>query len=109
MKLTGKEMEIMAVLWASESPMTATEIIEASNDRTWKENSIYIIMNTLIKKGAVDIAHYKPTGTNNAKTYKPIITSEECIVSHIDGIMGAGVRVDLPSLVERLMAKNTDG
>jgi len=109
MKLTGKEMEIMAVLWASEDPMTATEIIEASNNRTWKENSIYIIMNTLIKKGAVDFAHFKPTGTNNARTYTPIITSEECIVHHIDSVMGAGVRVDIPSLVKRLMKKDKEG
>jgi predicted transcriptional regulator len=44
MRLTDKEMEIMAVLWESETAMTATEIIEVSNNRTWKESSIYIII-----------------------------------------------------------------
>ena len=43
MKLTKKELEIMAVLWNRKFPMTATEIIEASINRTWKENSIYIV------------------------------------------------------------------
>lgn len=105
MRLTDKEMEVMAVLWESEAAMTASEIIEASNNRSWKESSIYIIMNTLIKKGAVALAHHKPTGTNIARAYKPIISPEECIVSHIDNVRETGVRVDITMLIQNLLNK----
>lgn len=60
--------------------MTATEIIEASNNRTWKENSMYILMNTLIKKGAVLPDKHKPTPTKNARAYKSTLTLEEYTV-----------------------------
>jgi len=83
MKLTDKEVEVMVVLWDSSHPMTATEIIETSNNRTWKERSIYTILNTLIKKGAAILTSYKPTMTNAARAYAPAITSDEYMVKHI--------------------------
>jgi len=103
MKLTEKEMEIMAVLWSKKSSMTAAEIIEASNNRTWKENSIYIILNSLIKKGAVILTRDKPTMTNYAKTYTPIITSEEYTIAYIRNMKKTGIEIDIPALIERLM------
>lgn len=100
MKLTDKELEIMNLLWESESPLTATEIIEASEDRTWKEGSIYAIMNTLIKKGAVVLKCHKPTGSNTARAYETIITSEEYLVSNIGSVIESGVRVDIPTFIK---------
>jgi len=100
MKLTSKEMEIMVVLWDNEHPMTANEIIETSSTRTWKENSIYIIMNTLIKKGAVILAHYKPTSTNNARAYTPAITSSEYMVRYIETAVKAGVSINTNELIK---------
>jgi len=70
MKLTGKELEIMGLLWRVKKPMTTTEIIEASTDRTWKEGSVFSIMNTLVKKGAVYLQGHKPTVSNHARAYE---------------------------------------
>jgi BlaI family penicillinase repressor len=109
MKLTDKEMEIMGVLWGTGVPMTASEIIEASENRTWKENSIYIIMNTLIKKGAVVLAHYKPTNTKTARAYGPALTSEEYAVSYIGSARETGVHIDIQKLIERLMDSENEG
>jgi len=103
MKLTDKEMEVMVVLWDNARPMTASELMEVSEKRTWRDNSIYAILNTLIKKGAVALTDYKPTTTNNARAYSPVITSEEYTVSNIKSMMKTGVRIDIPTLVERLM------
>lgn len=108
MKLTDKELEIMAVLWRNSSSMTATEIIEVSNNRTWKEQSIYIIMNTLLEKGAVILAQYKPTMTKKARAYKPAITSEEYAISSIRNMNQIGIKVDIDALIECLM-KTKDG
>jgi len=103
MRLTDKEMEIMGVLWGSNAPLTATEIVEFSENKTWKEKSIYTLMNTLIKKGAVILSRYKPTATNNARAYKPALTSEECAVLYIEGVRKSGIKIDLQEFVNCLM------
>jgi len=83
--------------------MTATEVIGASDNRTWKENSIYIIMNTLIRKGAVVLAHHKPTVTNSARAYKPALTSEQYMVRYVKSTKEAGVPINIQTLIEGLM------
>lgn len=103
MKLTKKELEIMCVLWEKKIPLTAAEIIEASSDRTWQEGSVYAIMNTLIKKGAVILAMHKPTGGNHARAYEPIITSEDYMVKYIGSARDTGIRISIPTLIERLL------
>jgi len=100
MKLTDKEIEIMTVLWGSKTPMTAVEIIEASNDSTWKEGSIYGIMKSLIKKGAAVLAMYKPTSSKNAMAYSAAITSEEYTISYIKQ---TGMQIDVETLIDRLL------
>jgi predicted transcriptional regulator len=102
MRLTDKEMEIMAVLWKSKIPLTASEIIESSGNRTWKENSIYIIMNSLLKKEAVKLALYKPTNTNNARAYEPTLTSEEYMAANIGSVRKTGINVDIKTLIKHL-------
>jgi BlaI family penicillinase repressor len=109
-KLTDKELQIMAVLWDCETAMTAAEIVGATKNKTWKENSIYIILNSMLKKGAVKLTLHKPTGTNNARAYRPLIAVEDCVLSHIASIEESGASVDIPVLVKRLMSTHkTEG
>jgi len=77
MSLSKKEIEIMKVLWKTNAPMTNAEIIAASEDPSWKESSIYVIMNSLISKGAVVLCGLKPTSTNNARSYMPTLSAED--------------------------------
>ncbi|MCL1884238.1 MAG: BlaI/MecI/CopY family transcriptional regulator [Defluviitaleaceae bacterium] len=107
MKLTNKEMEIMAILWSNKEPMTTTEIIDSSENRTWKEGSIFGIMKTLVEKGAVVQDKNKPTGTTHARTYKTEISSEEYAVLWLEKLereLGQfckpGIRLDLNAVIE---------
>jgi len=103
MKLTEKELEIMNVLWRSNGPLTASEIIAASDNRTWKEGSVYIIMKMLLKKGAVILAMHKPTVSNTARAYAPTLTSEEYIVANLASIQSeTGIHLDIPTLISHL-------
>jgi len=90
MKLTAKEIEVMALLWDSEAAMTATEIIKASKSQTWKECSIYIIMNSLMKKGAIVHSGLKSTVTNNARAFIAAISPEDYVLSNIKIITQSG-------------------
>ena len=102
MKLTGKELEIMTALWNSKTSLTTTEIIEISPNRTWQESSIFIIMNTLIKKGAAVLDTYKPTASKHARAYKPTITTEDYAMEAIQTLRDSGMKIDVHALAERL-------
>ena len=77
MRLTEKEREIMEVLWENESPMTVVEIIEASPNRTWKDNSIHVMLRTMQTKNLVVLESFVPTGGRAAGAYKAAVTREE--------------------------------
>ena len=107
MKLTDKELEVMYVLWEKQVPMTVSEIISVSKNRTWKENSIFVMMKTLIAKGAVKLTHYQPTATNTARAYAPIVTLEEYAARGIDRMRNfseTGVRFNLDEFIDKVKA-----
>jgi predicted transcriptional regulator len=108
MKLTGKETEIMTVLWKSKKPLTASEIIEITPNRTWHEGSIFAIMKRLVKKGAVVLESYKPTAGKHARVYKPIISTGDYIVKVIEYMDDSGMDIDFDVLSDRLK-KPKDG
>ena len=100
MHLTSKELEIMALLWDSDVPMTATEIVNASENRSWKQSSIFIILKTLLAKKAVVFSHNKHTVTNVARAYKPGFTAEEYAVSLVCDTEILGKCINMDVLIE---------
>jgi len=106
MRLTDIELEIMAILWHSKTPMTSAEIVEASNDRTWKENSIHVLMKSLTKKGAVVLSDPKPTSTNIARAYMPALSAVDYMISTIRDILKRskiGIHIDQKMLIKGII------
>ena len=62
MEFTKKEQELMEVLWKAGRPLSSKEIVENSIDKTWKDSSIHILLNSLLDKGAIKEAGYVRTG-----------------------------------------------
>ena len=53
-QISESELEVMKVLWQSQAPLTAGEIIDALIDRTlWKPKTIQTMINRLVSKGAI--------------------------------------------------------
>ena len=102
MKLTSKELEVMITLWGCETPLTTAEIIESTPDRTWQKDSVFAIVNTLIKKGAVFFETYKPTEGKHARVYKPLITIEDYAMEAIQNLRDSGMKIDISTLADRL-------
>ena len=50
MKLTKSELEVMNVMWKAERPLSRADILNLSEDKTWKDNSIHILLNGMLKK-----------------------------------------------------------
>ena len=53
MELTKSEMEIMDVLWESSQPLSRSDLLERSKEKTWKDSSVHILLNGLLQKGAI--------------------------------------------------------
>lgn len=87
-KLTKSEMEIMDLLWKEQRPLCRSEIIALSPDRSWKAGSIHILLNSMLDKGAVQVAGFVQSTKNYARTFLPQLTSEEYMVMQIQGTPG---------------------
>ena len=70
--LTKSELAIMEVMWEQEEALTASEIIKASGDKEWKNSSIHLMVNALLEKGFLEVAGFKKTTKNYARTFKPV-------------------------------------
>ena len=90
MNLTGKELEIMRVLWGSDSPMTVSDIIAASPKRTWQEVSVHTILKNMVAKGVVVVDHLVPTTGRAAKAYKTVFTAAQYALEQVQ-TYGVGI------------------
>lgn len=75
--LSKNEFEIMSLLWKENKPLSRTEIIELSPDKTWKPSSIHILLNSLLEKEAIQVDGFVRTGKNYGRTYSVALTQEE--------------------------------
>ena len=77
MELTKSELEIMNVLWEAGRPLTRGEILELSVDKRWKDNSIHILLNRLLAKGAIAEGGFTRSGKSYGRLYEPQISAVE--------------------------------
>ncbi|MFC6232633.1 BlaI/MecI/CopY family transcriptional regulator [Paenibacillus allorhizosphaerae] len=72
----------MKVLW-SKSPSTASEVIEAMQDRTeWKPKTIRTLLNRLVQKQAVSY-----TQDNRVYAYFPVVSEDVCVKSETQSFL----------------------
>ena len=76
-KLSNNEEQILETLWRENRSLTRSEIIDLTQDKTWKESSIHILLNQLLEKNAIIADNIVRTGKNYGRTYKPTVKREE--------------------------------
>ncbi len=86
MFLTENELEVMTVLWSNDVDLSRNEIIDLSPQRSWKDNSIHTILNSLMKKQFVKVVGMRQSGKIYGRTYSANKTKEEYITHHISGL-----------------------
>ena len=47
MELTKSELEIMDVLWDTGEPMSSADVLDHSEETSWKDSSVHILLNGL--------------------------------------------------------------
>ncbi len=83
MELTRSEMEIMDVLWASDVPLSRSDLLERSEEKTWKDSSVHILLNGLLQKGAIEEAGFVKRSKTYGRTFSPVLTREEYFATTI--------------------------
>ena len=77
MELTRSEMEIMDVLWETGEPMSRADLLARSDEKTWKDSSVHILLNGLLQKKAIREAGMVKRSKTYARTFVPTMTREE--------------------------------
>lgn len=77
MVLTRSEMEIMDVLWESGVPMSRSDLLACSEEKTWKDSSVHILLNGLLQKGAIQEAGLVKRSKTFGRVFSPTLTREE--------------------------------
>ena len=70
--ISDSEMEIMAVLWNANEPITSTQIGEAVEKHGWKKTTIATFLARLVEKGAISAEK-----RGKLYYYTPLIPVEE--------------------------------
>ena len=83
MELTRSEMEIMDVLWESGVPMSRADLLARSEEKTWKDSSVHILLNGLLAKGAIQEAGFVKRSKTYGRTFVPAMTREEYFATTI--------------------------
>lgn len=76
MELTKSEMQIMDVLWESETPLSRADLLARSEAKTWKDSSVHILLNGLLQKGAIYEAGFVKRSKTYGRTFAPTLTRE---------------------------------
>ena len=75
--LTNSEKEIMDLLWTTDRPLTASEIVSLSPDRTWKKSYIHLLINSLLEKHMIKIADFVRTEKNYARSFVATLSAAD--------------------------------
>lgn len=77
MELTRSEMEIMDVLWEAGEPLSRSDLLERSQEKSWKDSSIHILLNGMLQKNLIREAGFVKRGKTYGRTFLPTMTREE--------------------------------
>ncbi len=83
MELTKSELEIMNVIWGAGKPLTRGEILELSVDKNWKDNSIHILLNRLLVKGALTEGGFARSGKSYGRLYEATLTGVDYYAQNV--------------------------
>lgn len=77
MQLTKSELQIMDVLWAAKRPMSRSDLLEQSEEKNWKDSSVHILLNGLLRKGAIREVGFVKRSKTYGRTFEPTLSREE--------------------------------
>ena len=105
--LSGREMDILNILWQAEQPLVASEI--AKKDDTLTINTVQANLRKLLKKELVEVADIVYSGTVLSRSYRPTEASKTLALQEISTqFYNFKKMVPIPNFVASLLGLETD-
>lgn len=104
--LSPNELEVMKLLWSENRALSRSEIIELSPNSTWKPSTIHLLLNSLLKKGVIQVEGFKQTGKNYGRTFAATMTEEEYTARELQERLpkpGHGKKSNVPGIFAALV------
>jgi len=73
----------MDVMWESGVPMSRADLLARSEEKTWKDSSVHILLNGLLQKGAIQEAGLVKRIKTYGRVFVPTMTREQYFASTI--------------------------
>lgn len=105
--LTKSEEQIVELLWNSDEPLTSSEIIRNSVDKTWKDSYVHLLINSLMDKGIIEVAGFKKATKNYARTFRPTMSREEYLVLNLTKSKNYS-KAQMPEFFKTFIDQTTD-
>ena len=102
MELTKSEMEIMDVLWQDGGALSRADLLERSEEKSWKDSSVHILLNGLLNKGAIKEAGFVKRSKTFGRTFLPTMTREEYFATTI---FSHRYKPEMSGLIEALLKR----
>ena len=73
--LTGREKDILSILWNSEKGLIASEVVKERDDLTI--NTVQAVLKKLLRRNLIEVDQIVYSGTVLSRSYKPTLTEAE--------------------------------
>lgn len=103
MVLTRSELEVMNVIWRAGRPVSRNDILALSVNRSWKESSIHILLNGLLKKEAIREDGFIKCGKTFGRLFSAAISCEDY---YAEEVFSAGGKESIPVLFSALVRRD---
>ena len=105
-QLSRREMEVMTLLWKSDTPYLASEIARISSTSI---NTVTVVLKNLLNAGMIEIADIVHSGTVLSRRYRPNVDPEvyttELFIKQFKDI---SPKLPTTQIVSRLLEEDVD-
>lgn len=92
-KLSGRELDVMNVLWEAGKPLTARNITEYNH--MLSINTVSAVLKSLLKKGYIQVSEIVYSGTVLTRSYLPVLDANEYLISQLPkSTTGSGISAE---------------
>lgn len=101
LSLTKREMDVMTILWESNTPLVASEITKM--DDSLNINTVQAVIRKLLDKKYIEVADIVYSGTVLTRSYRPTLSKKEMTVQRFIKQFQENDKVSIPNLVTTLL------
>lgn len=80
-KLSGRELDVMNVLWESDKPLTAKEIAERNSSLSI--NTVRMVVKGLQNREIIKVSSIVYSGTVLTQSYEPVLDAQEYMINQV--------------------------